>query len=136
MIPSLALVTSSSTPSLSTSVVPSSTKNMAVRFVFTTYAPLDITQVQGKPNVMPTRDYVKNILPKFKGNNEITIEDHLSEFSKVIDDMEIQHEYVAMKMFVQTLEGEAHTWYKGIPYASIDGWNSFRYKFTEIWGDK
>lgn len=50
--------------------------------------------------------------------------------------MKVQHDDVAMKMFVQTLEGEACAWYKALPNASIDGWNSFRDKFTERWIDK
>ena len=41
-----------------------------------------------------------------------------------------------MKMFVSTLEGEAQTWYKSLPDASIDGRDAFQAKFIERWADK
>jgi hypothetical protein len=41
-----------------------------------------------------------------------------------------------MRMFVSTLEGEARTWYKSLPDASIDGWDSFQEKFIERWANK
>jgi hypothetical protein len=48
----------------------------------------------------------------------------------------VEHEDVAMRMFVSTLEGEARTWYKSLPDASIDGWDSFQENFTERWANK
>jgi len=44
-------------------------------------------------------NYVKN-LPKFQGNNVVDVEDHVNQFMKVCHDMSIEHEDVAMKMFV------------------------------------
>jgi hypothetical protein len=35
-----------------------------------------------------------------------------------------------------TLEGEARRWYKSLPNASIDGWDSFQEKFMEVWADE
>lgn len=85
---------------------------MATRFAFIVYAPLDITAIAGQPNAMSTTNYVKNI-PKFQGNNVVNAKDHVNQFLKVCDDMLIEHEDMAMKMFVSTLEGEARAWYKG-----------------------
>jgi hypothetical protein len=50
-----------------------------------------------------------------------------------MDNLEVDYEDVAVEMFVQTLEGDAQTWYKFLPGASIDGWDAFRRKFTEKW---
>jgi hypothetical protein len=41
-----------------------------------------------------------------------------------------------MSMFVSTLEGEAQAWYKSLPDASIDGWDSFQEKFINRWENK
>jgi hypothetical protein len=65
-----------------------------------------------------------------------SVQGHLTAFSKLLDDFEVEHEDVAMRMFVLTLEGEAQTWYKFLPDASIDGWDSFQAKFFERWTDK
>jgi hypothetical protein len=72
----------------------------------------------------------------FAGKFGESVEDHLADFSKLLDDFEVEHEDVAMRMFVSTLEGEARTWYKSLPDASIDGWDSFQEKFIERWADK
>jgi hypothetical protein len=60
----------------------------------------------------------------------------LTDFLKFVDDLEVEYEDVVMKMFVQTLEGDARTWYKSLPDASIDGWDSFQCKFMKKWGHK
>jgi hypothetical protein len=41
-----------------------------------------------------------------------------------------------MRMFVQTLKGDARTWYKSLPDAFVDGWDLFQEKFTERCADK
>jgi hypothetical protein len=50
--------------------------------------------------------------------------------------LEVEYEDIVMKMFMQTLEGDARAWYKSLPIASINGWDSFKKKFTEKWGHK
>jgi hypothetical protein len=72
----------------------------------------------------------------FAGKFGVSVEDHLADFLKVVDDCEVEYEDVVMRMFVQTLEGDARIWYKSLPDASIDGWDSFQEKFTERWADK
>lgn len=79
---------------------------VAARFTLTIYAPLDLTQITGRPHDLLTGDYRKR-LPKFSGNNAVTIEDLLEAFLKYVDDLEVEHEDVLMKMFVQTHEGDA-----------------------------
>lgn len=84
------------------------TRSMAgqfVRFSLTFYAPLNITQLTGEPHAMPTSEY-RDRLPKFTSSNVISVEDHFDEFLKFVDDLDIKHEDVVMKMFVKTLEGD------------------------------
>jgi hypothetical protein len=63
-------------------------------------------------------------------------EDHLAAFSKLLDAFEVEHEDVAMRMFVSTLEGEAQIWYKYLLESSIDAWDIFQVKFIKRWADK
>jgi hypothetical protein len=72
----------------------------------------------------------------FAGRSAKLVEDHLAAFSKLLDDFEVEHVDVWIRMFVSTFEGEARTWYKSLPDASIDEWDLFQEKFTERWANK
>jgi hypothetical protein len=102
---------------------------------FSTYDPLSFVAFSDYPHDLPTSDYLKR-LHRFARKFGVSAEDHLAEFSRVVDDFDVEHEDVVMRMFVSTLEGEARTWYKSLPDASIDGWDSFQEKFIERWADK
>jgi hypothetical protein len=84
---------------------------------------------------MPVGEYGKH-LPKFAGNSAVSVQDHFTAFLKFVDNLEVEYEDLVMKMFMQTLEGDARTCYKSLPAACIDGWGSFKCKFTEKWGYK
>jgi hypothetical protein len=80
---------------------------------------LDMTNIPGYPRKMPTR-YDK-WLPKFTGNDVVSIEDHMSNFyaffhiHPISDDVE----YLAMNFFSATLYDGARRWYNGLPDVSI-----------------
>lgn len=74
---------------------------------------------------MPVGYYRKWLL-NFAKNNEISVNDHLSALLKFVDELEVKYQDVVMKMFVQILKGDARTWYKSLPNASIDGWKYFK----------
>jgi hypothetical protein len=74
---------------------------------------------------MPVGEYGKH-LPKFAGNSAVSVQDHFTAFLKFVDNLEVEYEDLVMKMFMQTLEGDAQTWYESLPVASTDGWNSFK----------
>jgi hypothetical protein len=94
-----------------------------VKFNLIVYAPLDFTAIPNQPHDFPTGEYQK-CLPKFAGNNAISVDDHLTNFLKFVDDLELGYENVVMKTFVQTLEGDTRMWYKFVHTASIDGWDT------------
>jgi hypothetical protein len=105
------------------------------RWRFSAFDPLSFVAFPDYPHDLPACKWLKCI-PLFAGRLGESVEDHLAAFSKLLDDFEVEHEDVAMRMFVSTLEGEARTWYKSLPDASIDGWDSFQAKFIERWVDK
>jgi hypothetical protein len=96
------------------------------------FCPLSFVAFPDYPHDLPTRKWLKCI-PLFAGGSRESVEDHLVAFSKLLDDFEVEHEDVAMRIFVSTLKGEARAWYKSLPDASIDGWDSFQVKFIQQW---
>ena len=49
--------------------------------------------------------------------------------------MNVEHLDVVMRLFVQSLEGEARKWFKGLPNGSINNWEDLENRFTQIWGE-
>jgi len=43
---------------------------------------------------------------------------------------------VVIGIFVQSLDGEAKKWLKGLPNASITTWEELENAFTQKWGEK
>ena len=69
------------------------------------YMPLNFNGIHGFPNVIPND--VRKSLPKFSGNHLVSASHHVELFIDLMGDYEIAHEDVYMKLFVQTLEGDA-----------------------------
>ena len=51
-------------------------------------------------------------------------------------DYEIDHEDVYMKLFVQTLEGDARDWFYFLPACSISSWSDLHAAFMEQFGER
>ncbi|KAH9292578.1 hypothetical protein KI387_042238, partial [Taxus chinensis] len=86
------------------------------------------------PNAVP--QYVRNRIPKFQGNNAITGDQHLKLFINMMEDFEIEHEDVYIKLFIHTLEEDARDWYKALPDNSIDSWTEMSNAFRLQYGDR
>jgi hypothetical protein len=80
-------------------------------------------------------DYLK-YMPKFTGEEDITAEEHHATFYSYADNLNIEHEDVWMRVFVQSLDGEARKWFRGFPPGSIDGIDALDDAFLKHWGDK
>jgi hypothetical protein len=65
------------------------------------YKPLNISNIQGYPNKIPTK--VNKWLPKFPRNNVITTEDHIYVMRWDMENSCIENEYVAMRLFSSSL---------------------------------
>ena len=64
-------------------------------------------------NVLPVGYYLK-YMPKFIGEEDITAKEHLAAFYSYVDNLNIENEDVPMRVFVQSLDGEARKWFRGL----------------------
>jgi hypothetical protein len=77
------------------------------------YKPLNMATIPGYPNAMPKES--NKWLPKFPGNNVVTVEDHLYTIGWDMDNVEVEHEDVAMRLLASSLTEEALRWFRGLP---------------------
>ena len=87
------------------------------RILVARYAPLIF------PNplaAMPTGDYPK-YMPKFTGEGDFTTEEHLEDFYSYDENINIEHEDVWTRVFVQILDGQARMWFKELRAGSMAG---------------
>jgi hypothetical protein len=96
------------------------------------YTPLLLPQPL---NALPAYVYLKQ-LPKFTGEGDITVEEHLEAFYSFTDDHVIMHAYVWMGIFIHSLEGEARRWFRDLPLGSVNGIEALDNAFLRQWGDK
>ena len=57
--------------------------------------------------------------------------EHLIKFHECMDILDLQHEDVRMKMFMHSLDGDAHKWYFSLPPSSISSLKEFHRVFNE-----
>jgi hypothetical protein len=75
-------------------------------------------------------------IPKFTGEEDITIEEHLVAFYSYEDNLNIENEDVWMRVFVQILDGEVRKWFRGLTLGSIVGIEALDNAFLRQWGEK
>jgi hypothetical protein len=76
------------------------------------------------------------MIPKFNGESENTTVENLSFFDEFVDMFGIEHEYVYMRLFVQTFEGEVRIRFKGLPPNYLDSYDALETTFPRQWGEK
>jgi hypothetical protein len=81
------------------------------------YAPLVLPQPL---NSLAADGYLKQ-LPKFIGEGDIIVEEHIEAFYSYTDNHAIENEDVWMRIFVHILDGEARKWFRDFPPRSIIG---------------
>jgi hypothetical protein len=92
-------------------------RNRMDAIVAARYAPLILPQPM---NALPFGDYLK-YMPKFTGEEDINVEEHLAAFYSYTDNLNIENEDVWMRVFVQSLDGEARKWFKVLTPGYIVG---------------
>jgi hypothetical protein len=97
------------------------------------YKPLNMATIPGYPNTMP-KDSNKRF-PKFPGNIVI-VEDHLYTIGHNMDNAEIEHEDVAMKLLASSLTEEALRWFRGLPDNHIASYEYVSKLFKSRWTTK
>jgi hypothetical protein len=121
-----------SIPKVQTPVVTNMVVNRMDAIVAAIYAPLILPQVLYS---FPPNDYMK-YFPRFNGEGEVTVEEHLNSFYSFADNFNVEHADVWMRLFVQSLDGEARKWFKSLPPNSIVDIDALDDTFLRHWGDK
>jgi hypothetical protein len=83
-------------------------RNRKDAIVAAIYAPIFLPRPM---NSLPVGDYLK-YMPKFIGEEDITVEEHLSSFYSYANNLNIENEDVWMRFFVKNLDGEARKWFR------------------------
>ena len=83
------------------------------------FSPFILFFVPSFLNVVPTVDQWDDFLPTFREHRDDNPSEHLHEFHELMHQWEIHHEDVLMKMFMFSLDGDAHEWYRSFPPTSI-----------------
>ena len=86
-------------------------------------------------NAMPTREYQK-YRPKFTGTEGVSAKEHLESFYSYVDNLDISEADVWMRVFVQSLDGEAGKWFRELTPRSIADIEALDDAFIKHWGDK
>jgi hypothetical protein len=107
-------------------------RNRMVTIVAARYAHLVLSHPM---NSLPAVDYLK-YMPKFTGEEDITVEEHLAAFYNYADNLNIENEDVWMILFVQILDGKVRKWFRGLASGCIDGIEALDDVFLRQWGDK
>ena len=70
------------------------------------------------------------------GEGNVTAKYHVGKFDDFIDLEEFDYEDVKMRLFAQSLLGEAKKWYKYLLAGSIRNFDAFQTAFLERWDNK
>jgi hypothetical protein len=74
-------------------------------------------------------------LPRFSGEEPITAERHLEAFEIFVDQFEIVHEDVTMRLFSHSLSGYVAVWFRCLEAGSIGSWTELCHAFLKCWGE-
>lgn len=96
------------------------------------YAP---SRLPRKLNSLPAGDYQK-YLPKYTGEGEVTIEEHLAAFYSFAYNHNVENQDLWMRLLVQSLDDEPRKWFNGFSLNSIIGIEVLDDVFLKCWGDK
>jgi hypothetical protein len=77
------------------------------------FKPLNLDAIVGYPKTMP-KD-IHKWLPKFTGNDVVTLEDILYAIGVALLNESIKNEYVAMRLLAMSLNEDAQRWFRGLP---------------------
>ena len=67
----------------------------------------------------------------FDGEGDITAKQHVAKFEDFIDLEEVDYPDVKLRLFAQSLSGEAKKWFKDFPNGSIANFQAFQNAFLD-----
>lgn len=94
-------------------------------FFLNKYATLDLPQPLRE---MP-QDYLKH-LPRFNGEDDNMAQSHNKTSNAFVENINVEQLDVVMRLFVQSLNGEARKWFTSMPNSSITTWEKLENSFT------
>jgi hypothetical protein len=83
----------------------------------------------------PYPHYSFEYLPWFSGEDLITPERHLEAFEIFVDQFDIVHDDVSMRLFSQSLCGDVYVWFRCLEAGSIGSWTELCHTFLKCWGE-
>jgi hypothetical protein len=95
------------------------------------FSPLNFSAVPGFPHPVPHMSEWGDFLPIFRERKEDNPAQHLIKFHQCMDQLDLYHEDVLMKMFMHSLDGDACQWYFSLPHSSISSLREFHSTFNE-----
>jgi hypothetical protein len=94
------------------------------------FSPLDFSTIAGYPHHVPHIDEWKDLLPRFyEVNNDIPLE-HVIRFHALIQQLDIHHEDIHMKLLMYSLLIDAHIWYHSLDIYIISSLEEFHAAFN------
>jgi hypothetical protein len=95
------------------------------------YKPLNMATIPRYPNTMPKESH--KWLSKFPGNNVTIADDHLYFIGRDMENAEVEHEDVSMRLLASSLTKYAQRWCRRIPDNHIAYYEDFSKLFKNIW---
>jgi hypothetical protein len=89
------------------------------------FSPLNFSVIDRYPHPMPQIDEWKDLLPRFYEVEDDNPFEHVHEFHALMQQLDIHHEDILMKMFMYSLEGDARKWYRTLLAYSISSLKEF-----------
>ena len=93
------------------------------------FAPFNFSVVPSFPHPVLTMTEWGYFLPIFRERKEDNPADHLIKFHECMNLLDLQHDDVRMKMFMYSLDGDAHEWYFSLTPSSISYLKDFHTVF-------
>jgi hypothetical protein len=95
------------------------------------FSPLNFSAIEDYPHPVPLIDEWKDLLPRFYEGKDDNPVEHVHEFHALMQQLDIHHEDILMKMFMYSLDGDARKWYFSLPSSSISSLKDFHRVFNE-----
>ena len=96
------------------------------------FAPFDFSAIVGFPHPVSIMVEWGDFLPIFRERKEDNLAGHLINFHECMNLLDLQHEDVCMKMFMYSLDGDAHEWYFSLPSSIILSLKNFHTLFHAL----
>jgi hypothetical protein len=91
-------------------------------------SPLNLQGEQHQLSTLP-----QGVLPIFSGDGSTDLKRHLDQFLVVCDIHLIEHDDVMVRVFLQTLTGQAYEWYLSLPAQSISSFDDLEHMFLTMY---